>query len=116
MDGLETNISVFFNLTDMDSACEFSYTNILEYVYTFVSLASEEDFEFIPPVMVVFNHDNLDGDTLCTEIGIVDDDIYEGNEQFLVTITSVFPSSAAIIGTTSSLLKYIEDNGGWSFL
>ena len=34
----------------------------------------------------------------------------------LVTITSVFPSSAAIIGTTSSLLKYIEENGGWFFL
>ena len=29
MDGLETKISVFFNLTDMDSACEFSYTNII---------------------------------------------------------------------------------------
>ena len=108
-DGLEMNISVSFNL---DLAGEFLMT--LEFI-SFIFLTTGGDFEFKSPFMVIFSHDTFEGDTLCTEIGIVDDDVYEGKEQFLVSIASVSPPSAAIIGTTSSLPKVIEDNRGCFF-
>ncbi|CAI8048181.1 Sodium/calcium exchanger 1, partial [Geodia barretti] len=41
----------------------------------------------------------INGDTQCAEIQIVDDDIYEEDEVFLVSISTVTPSSAAMIGT-----------------
>ena len=52
------------------------------------------------------------GDTQCVEIQIEDDDIYEEDEVFLVTITTVAPSSAAVIGTLSEVTKTIQDNAG----
>ena len=51
-------------------------------------------------------------DTQCVEIQIEDDDIYEEDEVFLVTITTVAPSSVAVIGTVSEVTKTIQDNTG----
>ena len=52
------------------------------------------------------------GDILCARIEIVDDDIYEGSEEFAISIISVFPPSVVNIGTSHFLLKNIIDNGG----
>ena len=75
-------------------------------------LVAGEDFEVVSPVSMVFNSsDSFDNDTVCITINIVEDDIYEGEEQFLVSISSVSPLSAAVIGTPSTVLKNIQDNG-----
>ena len=51
------------------------------------------------------------GDTQCVEIQIVDDDIYEEDEVFVVSISTVTPSSSVMIGT-QSINKTIWDNAG----
>ena len=56
----------------------------------------------------------INGDTQCAEIQIVDDDIYEEDEVFLVTISTVTPSSAAIIEALSEVTNTIQDNQGMS--
>ena len=78
-------------------------------------LATGEDFNLTTPASVVFSVNVSNSDILCAGIGIVDDDIYEGSEQFLIDIASVSPSSVAIIGTLNLLLKNITDNEGGSF-
>ena len=56
----------------------------------------------------------FNGDIQCAEIQIEDDDIYEEDEVFLVTISTVTPSSAAIIGALSEVTNTIQDNQGMS--
>ena len=71
-----------------------------------------EDFTVVLPVALIFNTDS--GDRLCFEISIIEDDIYEEDQQFIVNITSVSPSSAAGIGPISSVIKTIRENQGIS--
>ena len=52
------------------------------------------------------------GDSQCIEVTVTDDDIFEGDQQFTVTIDSVSPSSVASIGSPNSLTVTIEDNNG----
>ena len=52
------------------------------------------------------------GDSQCIEVTVTDDDIFEGDQQFAVTIDSVSPSSVASIGSPNSLTVTIEDNNG----
>ena len=56
------------------------------------------------------------GDTLCVQIDIEDDDIYEENEVFLVGINTITPSSAAMTGATPQATKTIQDNMGRNIL
>ena len=49
---------------------------------------------------------------MCLQIDIIDDDIYEEDQQFSVSITAVSPSTVALIGTESSVTKTIQDNNG----
>ena len=51
------------------------------------------------------------GDNQCVEIQIIDDDIYEEDEVFLVSISTVMPPSSVMIGT-QSINKTIWDNAG----
>ena len=51
-------------------------------------------------------------DSQCIEIQIVDDDIYEEDEDFLVTISTIVPSTAAVPGSVSNVTKTIQDNAG----
>ena len=64
--------------------------------------------------MTFLSGTTINGDTQCAEIQIVDDDIYEEDEVFLVSISTVMPSSAAMIGTLSSIANTIQDNQGMS--
>ena len=52
------------------------------------------------------------GDSQCIEVTVTDDDIFEGDQQFTVTIDSVSPSSVASIGSPNSLTVTIQDNNG----
>ena len=49
--------------------------------------------------------------TQCVEIQIIDDDIYEEDEVFLVSISTVMPPSSVMIGT-QFINKTIWDNAG----
>ena len=64
--------------------------------------------------MVFSSGNSFDNDSVCIVINIVEDDVYEGSEEFLVIIASVSPLSAAAIGEPSTVLKNIQDNNGWS--
>ena len=54
----------------------------------------------------------VDGDTQCIQIAIIEDDIYEEDEVFFFQISSVTPSSAAVIVSPTQVTKTIQDNGG----
>ena len=56
------------------------------------------------------------GDTECVEIDIVEDDIYEEDEMFLIGINTIMPSSAAMAGATPQATKTIQDNMGRNIL
>ena len=52
------------------------------------------------------------GDEQCIEIDITDDDIYEEEQQFSVSIASVSNPSAAQIGSPNPITKIIQDING----
>ena len=78
-------------------------------------LAAGDDFQLTESVSVVINNSSISGNQskICTRVGIVDDDIYEGSEEFLVDIVSVSPSSVANIRHADPFVKNITDNEGW---
>ena len=43
---------------------------------------------------------------------VIDDDIYEEDQEFNVSITAVSPPSAVVIGSVSSVTKTLRDNQG----
>ena len=51
-------------------------------------------------------------DERCIQITIIDDDIYEGEQQFSISITSVSNPSAAQIGSPNPITKTIQDIDG----
>lgn len=52
------------------------------------------------------------GDSVCINIGIVEDDIYEEDQQFNVRIASLSPSTAANSASPDSVSITIQDNDG----
>ena len=62
--------------------------------------------------MTFESNNTINGTTKCIQINIVDDDIYEEDEVFLLNITNVMPSSAAVIGAMQQVTKTIQDNMG----
>ena len=72
------------------------------------------DFTVDTSTSLVFDSGLTDnGDTECVTITIIDDDIYEEDQQFTVNIDSVDSTSAAMIGMLSSTDVVIQDNDGW---
>ena len=87
------------------------------YVYTSTFLYHPpdegEDFVVTSPISKTFSSiSTTNGDVMCIGIGIVDDDVYEEDQQFIVNITSVSPVSAVIMGTPSITTVTIQDNQG----
>ena len=70
------------------------------------------DFTLVSATVTFLSNNTIDGDTKCIEINIVDDDIYEEDEVFLLNITNVMPSSTAVIGAMQQVAKTIQDNMG----
>ena len=110
--GLATDITVDF-LVEGFSAGMLERTGGASMRYYCLFLVEEEDFEILSPVSVVFNSSGnvANGDTLCVGLSILEDDIYEEDQLFNVSIVSVSPPSAATVGTDKSVIT-IEDNGG----
>ena len=52
------------------------------------------------------------GSRVCVDIILPEDDIYEEDERFTISITSVSPPTAAVIGSQSSFTIKLEDNEG----
>ena len=62
---------------------------------------------------LIFGSGNTsNGDSQCIEVTVTDDDIFEGDQHFTVSIDSASPSSVASIGSPNSLTVTIEDNNG----
>jgi hypothetical protein len=91
--GLGTDIAVDFNVTG-DSA------------------VVGEDFSVVSSVTMVFSSsgDIINGDGVCITVSILEDDIYEENQDFAVRITVNAQPSAAVVGTPDSITKTIQDN------
>ena len=51
-------------------------------------------------------------DTNRVQISVTDDDVYEESQQVTVSIVSVKPSSAVVIGDPHSTNLTLEDNNG----
>ena len=52
------------------------------------------------------------GSRVCVDIILPEDDVYEEDERFTISITSVSPTTAAVIGPQSSFTIKLEDNEG----
>ena len=71
-----------------------------------------EDYTIASPLSLTFNSSTTNGDSVCLRIGIIDDDIYEEEQTFVVSITDVSPPSVAVLGSSSSITQTIQDNNG----
>lgn len=58
--------------------------------------------------MVVFPESSLQGDTVCADIGIIDDDALECSQDFTVSIDNA--TLGTIIGSQSEAVITIQDN------
>ena len=74
----------------------------------------EEDYSFDPTTTTLnfVSGSVSNGDERCIEINITDDDIYEEEQQFSVSIASVSNPSAAEIGSPNPITKTIQDMDG----
>lgn len=52
------------------------------------------------------------GDRVCVDIILPEDDVYEEDEEFTITIKSVSPSTAALAGSLSSITIILQDING----
>ena len=112
--GLGVDIAIDLNFTG-DSAGLLCCTQVISTYLHFIFLVMGEDFSVASSVTVVFSSsgDIMNGDTVCVTVDILDDDIYEKNQDFFVKITAIAPPSAAVAGIPDIITKTIQDNGGW---
>ena len=96
---------------------------IHEYSLTCISYISlpfsveGEDFAISSSLSPSFaSGSTANGDTVCITVDIFQDDIYEEEQLFSVSITSVSPSSTAVVGAVSSVNKTIEDDSGGFYI
>ena len=74
-----------------------------------------EDYAIDPATLTLRNFASgavSDGDVQCINIDVTDDDIYEEEQQFSVSIASISNPSAAQIGSPNSITKTIQDING----
>lgn len=62
--------------------------------------------------MTFTSNTTSNGSRICLEIILPEDDVYEEDERFIISITSVSPPTVAIIGSQSGFTIKLEDNGG----
>ena len=77
-------------------------------------LVMGEDFSIESSVTMVFSSSGgiINGDSVCITVSILEDDVYEENQDFAVRITVNAQPSAAVVGTPDSITKTIQDNEG----
>lgn len=71
-----------------------------------------EDFIVVLDRLVTFSNESQNGDSLCIQVQIIDDDIYEEYQQFSVSVALLSPpiSSDVGIGEVDKILYKIQDN------
>ena len=71
-----------------------------------LSVNGEDYVVLSPSTTLVFPSGSVsNGDSQCVEISVTDDDSYEENELFSVSIESVIPPLPVVIGTTTLTLQ-----------
>ena len=88
-----------------------SFSALVKFYDYFCGAENGSDYILLSTA-VTFDSNTTFGDIQCIEIQIVDDDIYEEDEDFLVTISTIVPSTAAVPGPVSQVTKTIQDNAG----
>ena len=115
-EGLESDITIDL---DVKNGSAGDFTSTMHNVYcttnahcTFV--VAGEDFVIILPTSLNFssNQSLTNGDSVCLRITINDDNIYEEDQEFNISIADVAPSSVASIGEDSIVTVIIQDNYG----
>ncbi len=56
-----------------------------------------------------FSSGSIDNDTRCVDVSIVDDDVLEGNQNFIVTLTT--PDPNVILGNEMTTVAIIDNDG-----
>ena len=80
-----------------------------------VSSVETEDYTIDSATTVTFNSGTtMNGDTACVNVGIEDDDNYEEDQMFSVSIGTLTPASAAMTGFPNTMTKTLQDNEGVS--
>ena len=83
------------------------------YNYTFRSASDMNDYSVISSTQLTFTSGQTsNGDEVCIDIEIIDDDDYEGDHQLTVELESVSPSSAAVVSSPNTSVIMIRDNSG----
>ena len=85
------------------------------YLYDYFLLDMTEDYTIDPATSTLLNFASgavNEADVRCINISITDDDIYEEQQQFNVSIVSVSNPSAAQIGSPNPITKTIQDING----
>ena len=76
-------------------------------------LVAGEDLNVTSPTTeLTFSSGVSDGHSECVQINIIDDDVYEENQQFLVSITRVSTSLPLLAVEELANVYTLEDNGG----
>ena len=102
--------SVFLWMISLQVCASSAVVLVLSLTLSHPLSVNGEDFSVHPPATtLVFPSGSVsNGDSQCVEICITDDDIYEENELFSVSIESVTLSLPVVIGTiTLTLLDHI---------
>ena len=81
------------------------------YVFTIAVMGNDFTLHSVMSI-VTFSTGSANTDSQCIDISITTDDIYEENQVFSVSIGSVSLTTAAVIGTPSSITITIQDNNG----
>ena len=97
----------------MDASMYWTFIVILCLIFCFfLTAAVGSDYALLMTTATFESGATLNGDIQCIQIEITEDDIYEEDEVFIFQISSVMPSSAAVIGSPMQVTKTIQDNGG----
>ena len=97
----------------MDASMHWTFIVILCLIFCFfLTAAVGSDYALLMTTATFESGMTSNGDNQCIQIDIMEDDIYEQDEIFIFRISSVTPSSAAVIGSPMQVTKTIQDNAG----
>ena len=75
------------------------------------SIVLGADYTLPQSLQYVFNTSTMSGDRLCLEFGILDDDNFEGDHSFVVSVSPPTSPPGITIGTDSVEVTIEDDDG-----
>lgn len=97
---------IMFTKESVDTS-SFMFITILYHPFSVVG----EDYTVDTATTIVYASGTSDL-MRCIDITILDDDIYEENQDFSVTLQTMSPASVIVFGAPNSITKTIQDNNG----